>query len=244
MLDLIPVLDGISRTDLESIAPPMSERLRLLPAPLDIERTEFTRDLLERDVLEDDRATLIDELLLAVRRGQQIQIGHEQGEYLELLLKKEKVKQILAVLARRTVQSLRRNYHYVVVDTPTQLDDMTMTTLELSDLVLLVCTPDVPSIRATRAAMTLLGELGIRRESMAFVLNRSGRRAEISSTDIRSLFNGYEQLGELPADFRGLQPFINNGSLIAQSGANTALVRALNKFAAQVIERVPIARAA
>ena len=44
VLDLIPVLDAISRTDLESIAPPIGSGLRLLPAPLDIERTEFIRD--------------------------------------------------------------------------------------------------------------------------------------------------------------------------------------------------------
>lgn len=244
VLDLIPVLDNISRTDLESIAPPLRDGLRLLPAPLDLERAAFTRDLLERDVLEDDRSALIDQLLMSIRDGQPVRVEREQADYLELLLKKEKVKQILAVLARRTIQSLRRNYHYVVIDTATQLDDVTLTTLELSDLVLLVCTPDVPSIRATRAAMNLLGELGVQRDTIAYVINRSARHAEIRAGDIRSLFSGYELLGELPADFRSLQPFINTGSLIVEGEASSPLARALTQLAGRVVERVPVARVA
>ena len=164
VLDLIPVLDAISRTDLESIAPPIGDGLRLLPAPLDIERSEFIRDLIERDVLEDDRASLIDDVLVTIREGGAVHVPEAQVDYLELLLKKEKVKQILTVLARRTLQSLRRNYHYIVADTSSQFDDVTLTTLELSDMVVLVCTPDVASVRATRAAMTQLEELGINRE--------------------------------------------------------------------------------
>jgi pilus assembly protein CpaE len=244
VLDLIPVLDAISRTDLESIAPLLNDGLRLLPAPLDLERTEFTRDLLERDVLEDDRATLIDEMLMRIREDKSVQVEREQVDYLEQLLKKEKVKQILSVLARRTLQSLRRNYHYIVADTSSHMDDVTLTTLELSDLNVLVCTPDVPSIRATRAAMTLVSELGINRDSVAYVLNRTGRSCEIKPADVHSLFAGYECLGELPADFRALQPFVNTGSLIAEGGMDSPLVKALRKLTTQVTARVPVARAA
>jgi pilus assembly protein CpaE len=244
VLDLIPVLDTISHTDLESIAPPVNSGVRLLTAPLDIERTEFIRDLLEREVFEDDRATLIDDLLASIREKRAIHVDDDRINFLELMLKKEKVKQIVAVLARRTLQALRLNYHYIVVDTSAQLDDVTMTTLELSDLVLLVCTPDVPSIRATRAAMTLLAELGVSRENIAYVLNRTARQAEIRASDVQSLFAGYEMLGEIPASYSALQPFVNTGALIAEAGQDAPLTRALRKLAAQVASRMPVARAA
>lgn len=244
ILDLIPVLDAISRTDLESIAPSLGNDLRLLPAPLDAERTEFVRDLLERDLLEDDRATVIDHVLIGLREGKMPEFSHDSASYLEQLLKKEKIRQILTVLARRTLQSLRRNYHYIVVDTGSQVDDVTMTTLEMADLVLLVCTPDVPGIRATRAAMTLLAELGINRENIAYVLNRVARHAEIRVSDVQSLFTGYELLSEIPADFGALQPFINTGALIVESGHDIPLTRALNRLARQVAERTPVARVA
>ncbi|HEU4323504.1 MAG TPA: AAA family ATPase [Roseiflexaceae bacterium] len=243
VLDLIPVLDAISRTDLESIAPPVNANLRLLPAPLDIERAEFTRDLLERDMLEDDRATLIDNLLMSIREERAVQIGEDQIDFLELLLKKEKVKQILSVLARRTIQSLRRNYHYIVADTGGQIDDVTLTTLEMSDLVVLVCTPDVPSVRATRAAIALLGELGIHRESIGYVLNRSARAAEIKPADIQALFGGYELLGEIPSDFAALQPFANGGAVVTEAGPALPINRAFQKLAATIGARVPVARA-
>lgn len=244
VLDLIPVLDSISRTDLESIALPVGDGLRLLPAPLDIERAEFTRDLLEREILEDDQAVLIDDMLMRARERRAPQIEHDQLEYLELLLKKEKIKQIVSVLARRTLQSLRRNYHYIVTDTGAQLDDVTLTTIELSDLVVLVCTPDVPGIRATRAAMTLLSELGVNRENVAYVLNRTARKAEIGAKDVRDLFTEYEMLGEIPADFGALQPFVNTGSLVAGAGIDLPLTRALAQIAERIVARSPVARAA
>jgi pilus assembly protein CpaE len=244
ILDLIPVLDGISRTDLESVSPPIHAGLRLLPAPLDSERLDFTRDLLERDVLEDDRATLIDDLLVRLRERQPVEIMPHQADFLELLLKKEKIKQILAVLGRRTLQSLRRNYHYVVADTGNQLDDATLTTLELADLVVLVCTPDVPSVRATRAAMNLLLDLGIGRDSVGYVINRAHRRADIGRSDVQSLFVGYEMLGEIPDDLASLQPYQNTGTLIAEARNDLPLTKAMHSFADAVASRVPLARAA
>lgn len=244
VLDLIPVLDAISRTDVENVAPPLSDYLRLLSAPLDSERLEFTRDLLDRMLLEDDRASVMNDLLTRVREQQTVQLADAQLDFLELLLKKEKVKQLLSVLARRTLQSLRRNYHYVVADTAARLDDVTLSVLELSDLVLLVCTPDVPSIRATRAALTMLGELGVSRERIGYVINRASRRAEVRAADIRGLFVGYELLGEIPADFESIQPFANAGALIAQSGPPTQLTRSLYQLAAHVAEQVPVGRAA
>lgn len=244
VLDLIPVLDAISRTDLENIAPAVNSGLRLLPAPLDVERTDYTRDLLERDVLEDDRAGLIDNLLTRIHENRAVHVGDDQVDYLELLLKQAKIKQIVSVLARRTLQSLRRNYHYIVADTSSQIDDVTLTTLELSDLVLLVCTPDVPSVRATRAALTLLADLGINRENVAYVLNRTAKHNEVKAKDVQNLFTGYELLGEIPADFRALQPFINTGSLIVEAGREIPLTRALRRLATQLAARVPIARAA
>jgi pilus assembly protein CpaE len=244
VLDLIPVLDAISRNDLESIAPPVHGGVRLLPAPLDIERTEFTRDLLERDLLEDDRATLIDDLLVQIREDRQINIQRHQVDYLEMMLKKEKVKQIVTVLARRTLQSLRRNFHYIVADTNSNLDDVTFTALELSDLILLVCTPDVPSIRATRAAVTLLSELGINQEHVAIVLNRTARRSEITTAEVCNLFSDYELLADVPADFATLQPFINTGALLHEAPLNSAPLKAMQKLAQRIVDRVPVARAA
>ncbi|MEM8529778.1 MAG: AAA family ATPase [Chloroflexota bacterium] len=244
VLDLIPVLDTINRSDLESIAPLVTDGLRMLSAPLDLERTEFTRDLLQRDLLEDDRSALIDDMLVQIRDEQSVNVREGQTEFLELLLKQEKVKQVVSILARRTLQSLRRNYHYVVIDTAAKVDDTTLTALDLSDLVVLVATPDVPSIRATRASMTLLSELGINREKVAYVLNRTTRRAEIRTDDVRSLFTGYELLGEIPADFGALQPFINSGALVTEAGSAHPITRALQHFATQITTHTPIARAA
>jgi len=92
--------------------------------------------------------------------------------------------------------------------------------------------------------MTLLSELGVSRENVTYVLNRTARRTEIKAKDVQGLFTGYDMLGEVPADFRALQPFINTGTLMSEARADIPLTRALRQLAAQVVERMPVARAA
>jgi hypothetical protein len=92
--------------------------------------------------------------------------------------------------------------------------------------------------------MTLLTDLGIRREHIAYLLNRTTRRAEIRPADVQNLFTGYEFLGEVPADFQTLQPYINTGALLNDVPANLPLMRSLQKITTRIAERMPIARAA
>ncbi len=85
---------------------------------------------------------------------------------------------------------LRRSFQWVVVDLPSQITDATITTLQMSDHILMVCEPDMLSIRAARQAMNLLKDpsLGVHGAEIHIVLNKVRPNSVIKEADVRSIF--------------------------------------------------------
>lgn len=82
--------------------------------------------------------------------------------------------------ARQIVSMLRYQFDYVVLDCGSRLDELLAMSLESSDQILLVATPDTPALRAVRKLEEALDRLDIARgRSKALVLNRTSRQREI-----------------------------------------------------------------
>jgi len=76
----------------------------------------------------------------------------------------------------KVLEYLSQMYAYVIVDTASMLTDVTLAAVDLSDLVVLVTTQDIPSIKNCRLFLDLLHTLGVGRERVLFVMNRYDRR--------------------------------------------------------------------
>jgi pilus assembly protein CpaE len=66
---------------------------------------------------------------------------------------------------------IKRRYEYVVADLPHDFHEMTLQALDISDLILLVASPDMASIRATAAALDTYQKLSYPVERIKLVLN-------------------------------------------------------------------------
>lgn len=80
----------------------------------------------------------------------------------------------------KVLEYLRQLYAYVVVDTAALLTDVTLATIDVSDLIVLVTTQDIPAIKNCRLFLDLLQTLGIERERILFVMNRFDKRINIT----------------------------------------------------------------
>lgn len=80
----------------------------------------------------------------------------------------------------RVLEYLKQIYTYVVVDTATLLTDVTLAAIDVSDLVVLVTTQDIPSIKNCRLFLDLSQTLGIDRERILFIMNRFDKRINIT----------------------------------------------------------------
>ena len=70
------------------------------------------------------------------------------------------------------IQYLRRLYAYIIVDTNSWLSDAVLSAIDESDVVIVVVTQDIPSIKNTRLFLDLASSLGVRRERIALAMNR------------------------------------------------------------------------
>ena len=108
------------------------------------------------------------------------------------------------------LEYLKRLYAYVVVDTTPILNDITLAALDRADLVLLVVTQDIPSIKNARLFLDLLTTLGISRDRICFVMNKYDKRIAITPEKIGE--NLKQEVGAvIPLDEKVVIPAVNRG---------------------------------
>ncbi len=87
----------------------------------------------------------------------------------------------------KTLQYLRRLYAYVVIDTSSLLNDVVLSAIDESDIIVLVATQDIPSIKSTQLFLNLLvTNLGADQECVVFAINRYDKRNGITPEKIGS----------------------------------------------------------
>ncbi len=84
----------------------------------------------------------------------------------------------------KVLRYLRQLYAYIVVDTSSYLNDVTLSILDVADSVILVTTQDIPSIKNDRLFLDLLLTLNIPVEKIAFVMNKYDKRIAITPEKI------------------------------------------------------------
>jgi len=80
----------------------------------------------------------------------------------------------------RLLIALKPHYSYIVVDTDSSLDDVTMSVLSASDTILLLFAPDVLSVQTTLTTRQALQARGIAPEKMLLVLNHTMPKPNLS----------------------------------------------------------------
>ena len=105
---------------------------------------------------------------------------------------------------------LRHIFSYVVVDTASTLSDVTISAIDLSDVIILLTTQDIPSVKNARLFLDLLDGLKIKRDRIVFVMNRFDKRIGITPDKIGESFK-QEILAVLPMDERVVIPSVNRG---------------------------------
>lgn len=117
---------------------------------------------------------------------------------------------------RRVVQATRYQYANIILDCGSRLDDVQAAALDFADEILVVSTPDIPSLRATRRLHDSMERLDIARSSpLALVLNKVNRKAEIQPSAAGRLA-GLTVGVEVPAVEKLLEPPMNTATVLEQ----------------------------
>jgi pilus assembly protein CpaE len=128
-------------------------------------------------------------------------------------------------------------YSYVVVDTASYLSDATLAAIDVSDLVVLVTTQDIPSIKNCRLFLDLSQTLGIDRERILFVMNRYDKRINITPDRVSDNLK-QEVASVIPLDESTATKAVNRGVPFVLDSKNQPAARGVFSLAESVRARV------
>jgi pilus assembly protein CpaE len=159
---------------------------------------------------------------------------HPSGVHLlSAPLEPEKAETVTADQIRRILAFLRQHYDYVIVDTPRSFAPSAIAILEQADLVFIVSTADIPSLRAIQRGIPLLKRvLAKGDEQVRLILNRYDPKDTISVQDVeRSI--GLKVFWKISNDYEAVMGSLNVGRPIVLNGG-CPYTRDLNGLAMQV----------
>jgi pilus assembly protein CpaE len=110
----------------------------------------------------------------------------------------------------KLLQYLRQLYGYIVVDTSSYLNDVTLAVLDVADAVVLVTGQDIPSIKNDRLFLDLIVNLSVPVEKVALVMNKYDKRIAILPEKIGENLK-QAVLAVIPLDERTVIPSVNRG---------------------------------
>jgi pilus assembly protein CpaE len=122
----------------------------------------------------------------------------------------EMADEVRADQVRKVLEYMKAHFAYIVVDTSSVMDDVTLAILDAADMLVAVATPDIPAIKDVRLLFDLLSVLEYPREQVFFVLNKTDRKTGISADAVAENLKRPVD-AEIPAEEQVVTASINRG---------------------------------
>src|SRR5512139_1035141 len=143
----------------------------------------------------------------------------------------------------KVLEYLKQIYAYVVIDTASLLTDVTLAAIDVSDLIVLVSTQDIPSIKNCRLFLDLSQTLGIERERILFAMNRYDKRINITPERVAENLK-QEVSPVIPLDEATVMKAVNRGVPFVLESKNQPASRGILSLAETVRARIAAQEAA
>jgi len=99
----------------------------------------------------------------------------------------------------KIVELLAQTHDYVVIDTPGTFNELIAATLELANLILLVTSMDIASIKDTALALEMLRAAGVSEDKVKLMINHSTAANSLREEDVSRVLE-YEVFWRIPHD--------------------------------------------
>ncbi|PWB55139.1 MAG: hypothetical protein C3F13_05310 [Anaerolineales bacterium] len=111
-----------------------------------------------------------------------VTVRHSQSgiKILSAPMKPEQSDMVTADQFSKVIHFLRSMYSYIIIDTASALQNITASAINNSDLLVLLTTQDIPSIKNSRLFLDEIDALGFERRRIIFVMNKFDKRIGIT----------------------------------------------------------------
>jgi pilus assembly protein CpaE len=143
---------------------------------------------------------------------------------------------IPAVLVSRVLEVLRDHFDYVIVDTPPAFDDHVLSAFDLSDVVALIATLDIPALKNLKLTLETMDLLNYPRDRWRIVLNRADSKVGLDIREVEKSLRATIS-AQLPSS-RDVPAAINRGVPIVLDDPRHPVSVAIKTFAEQYVANV------
>jgi pilus assembly protein CpaE len=156
----------------------------------------------------------LQEALYTHSSGLRVLLGPQEGEQAET---------VTAAAARSVLTAIRTREDLTIVDAGSTLTEASAIAAEMADVVLIVSTPDVISLRGVVRTCSLWERLKIEPAEVGVLLNRTSRKLEVQTDLARRVVPVPVLQTTVPADFFSLESAVNTG-IPATDAASDAML--------------------
>lgn len=136
---------------------------------------------------------------------------------------------------KRILEELKKSFDCIVVDTWTSLHDLVLTIMDVSDRIVLITTPDIPSIKNTKLFFEVTEALGYSPEKVFLTINKADRRSSIRAENIETGIK-HPVAAILALDERVATLAANQGTPFVLSAANSPIAQSVINLAHQLLD--------
>lgn len=138
---------------------------------------------------------------------------------------------------RSLIAFMRRNYGALCFDLSGNLEKYSLELMQESKRILLVCTPEVPSLYLAREKLAFLKQMDLEHR-VSVILTRLQKKTALSEERIEELV-GVPVIRAFPNDYQGVHQALDQGTLLPKS---SALGKAFAEFAESLVTQKPAVR--
>jgi pilus assembly protein CpaE len=140
---------------------------------------------------------------------------------------------IPAGMVSRILEVLRDHYDYVIVDTPPAFDDHVLSAFDLSDLVALIATLDIPALKNLKLTLETMDLLNYPRERWRIVLNRADSKVGLAIGEVEKSLRT-QIAAQIPSS-RDVPAAINRGVPIVLDDPRHPVSLAIKNFSERFV---------
>jgi pilus assembly protein CpaE len=135
---------------------------------------------------------------------------------------------------RNLVAFARRYYQVLCFDLSGNLERYSIELMHESKRIMLVCTPEIPSLHLAREKLAFLRECDLA-DRVSIILNRVHKKALFNTQQVEDLL-GRSVARTFPNDYQGINQAAADGTVVADG---SPMGKGTNEFAAELLEEAP-----
>jgi pilus assembly protein CpaE len=167
-------------------------------------------------------------------------VGHDSG--LQVLVagtRPEEGEVVTAAHVRAALSTMKRQFSAAIVDCGTSFDEPTIAALEMADRIIVVCTPELNTLRDVRECLRVFGEIiHLDGDRLCFVFNHYQPFAVLAREQFETALEQPMEL-EIPHAGEAAHKAAAKGEPLVRSASGLAFSRAIEKLTKSLIPAEP-----